>query len=200
MDYFPWINDDNDEDLAWVMSMPPEIDKKSYLILEDKEIGEWLPPEIVVNISADKGIFIADFLPTVIGLHILSKKLRDILTEEAGSDFNFYPVVLKNAKGRVEKKEYFLAHLKRTLDCVDKTKSDIAYSPINPERAHRIRKLYLDEERIPDDVKIFKLKEKPRLWLTRKDLALKIYRENNNCRGMLFIKLEDYGKMWRKKD
>jgi len=65
-----------------------------------------------------------------------------------------------------------------------------------PERADRIRRLVLDEKKIPDNTKLFALKEEPDLWLISRELGVKIYSEHD-CRGMIFIKLEDYGKMWR---
>jgi len=196
MDYLPWIDDINDDGYAWIIDEPPEIDEPSYLIHEEASISHWWPEEVVFDLSPDYGVRLADYVPTVTGLHIISKKLKEILDSECQGAFDFYPVTIRNQKGRIVKASYYLAHLRIILDCMDREKSDFTINPINTEHATRIRRLVLREDKIPDNIKIFALKEDPSLWLVQRELAKNIYREFD-CRGMLFIKLENYGIEWR---
>jgi len=150
-----------------------------------------------LDLSLDYGgLKLSDNIANAVGVHIVSEKLKTILAEECGETIDFYPVKIRNQKGRLVKSSYYLAHLRLIIGAMDWDKSDFTVNAIHPECAARIRRLVLDEKKIPENTKLFALKEKPKIWLVNRELGMKIYREHD-CRGMIFIKLEDYGKMWR---
>ena len=197
MDYLPWEHDRNDDALAYIEDLPASIDDDSFRIKEEKSIAGWWPEEVVLDLSLDYGgIKLSDSIPNAVGVHIVSEKLKGILEEACGETIDFYPVTIRNQKGRLVKKPYYLAHLRLVIGAMDWDKSDATVNAIHPECAGRIRRLVLDEKKIPENTKLFALKEKAKIWLISRELAVKIYREHD-CRGMIFIKLADYGKMWR---
>jgi len=196
MDYLPWRHDRNDDGLAYIVDLPESVDNDSFRILKEKSIASWWPEDITLDLSVDHGIKLSDNIANAEGVHIVSEKLKTILAEECGETIDFYPVKIRNQKGRLVKKSYYLAHLRLIIGAMGWGKSDFDINDIHPERAATIRRLVLDEKKIPENTKLFALKEKPDLWLITRELAVKIYREHD-CRGMIFIKLEDYGKMWR---
>lgn len=201
MEYLPWKNDQNDDSLAWVCSDPfGDEFPKSYELDEGVSIRRWFPEDVTFDLSKDHGIQLADSIPNVLGVHIVSDKLKGILEREADATFEFYPAQIRNQKGRMVTTQYYLAHLLDTLDCLDKKKSDFDVDNLDKSRAFRIRRLAFNEKAIPAKTKVFGLQERKEQWFVRRDLAVKIYREEN-CRGMIFTKLEDFGKEWRfKKD
>lgn len=196
MDYLPWIDDRNDDGLACITDRFEAIGKNDFRILKEESIHTWWPDEVIFDLSPDYGVKLVDYIPNVLGLHIISEKLKNILNDECGESFDFYPVKIRNQKGRLVNKPYYLAHLRVIIAAMDYDKSDFRLSHINPERASRIRRIILDEKKIPKNTKVFALKEDSSLWLIRRDLGVKIYREYD-CRGMLFIMLDSYGEEWR---
>lgn len=197
MEYLPWKNDQNDDSLAWIGTDPFGDDfPKSYELDEGVSISHWFPGDVTFGLSQDHGIQLTDSIPNVLGVHLVSEKLKGILEREADANFEFYPVKIRNQKGRLVKVQYYLAHLLDTLDCMDKKRSDIEVDNLDKSRAFRIRRLAFYEKSIPAKTKIFGLQERKEQWFIRRDLAVKIYREEN-CRGMIFTKLEDFGKEWR---
>jgi len=191
MEYLPWVEDDEDEALAWIISKPAELEGDSYQIHEKSSIRAWWPDEVTFDLSPDYGVKVCDFIPTVLGLHIISEKLKKILESECGEGFDFYPVKIRNQKGRLVKKPYYLAHLRKIIAAMDWEQSDFDASSMSPDQALNIRKLVLDENKIPEGTKIFALHEQPDLWLVSYDLAVKIYRDED-CDGMAFIDIGDY--------
>jgi len=196
MDYLPWEHDRNDDGLAYIARLPESIDNDSFRIKKEKSIAGWWPENVVLDLSLDHGLKLSDSIPNAVGVRIVSEKLKRILEEACGETIDFYPVKIRNQKGRLVKKTYYLAHLRLVIGAMDWGKSDADINDIHPERAATIRRLVLDEKNIPENTKLFVLKEEPRIWLVDRELAKKIYRKYD-CRGMIFIKLEDYGKMWR---
>jgi len=196
MDYLPWKHDENGDGLAYITDFPEIVDDDSWQILEEESIAGWWPEAVVLDLSLDHGIKVSDNIANAEGVHIVSEKLKQILAEECGETIDFYPVKICNQKGRLIKKPYYLAHLRLFIGAMDWDKSDFDINDIHPERAATIKRLVLDDKKIPNNTKLFALKEEPDLWLISRELAIKIYREHD-CRGMIFTKLEDYGKMWR---
>jgi len=150
---------------------------------------------VIFDLSPDYGLKLVDYIPNVLGLHIISEKLKNILEYECGESFDFYPVKIRNQKGRFVNRPFFLAHLKSIISAMDWERSDFDINHMFPDTVNTIRTLILDEEKIPKNTKVFALKEDPGLWLVRRDLGVKIYREYD-CRGMLFVKLDSYGEEW----
>ncbi len=196
MEYYVVVDDDDDEGLAWIRTIPSEIEENSYLIEEEKSLADWWPGSVVYDLSPDRGIRVADYIPNLLGQHIVSEKLKQLLEAEVGESFDFYPVKLRNQKGRIVKNRYYLAHLRLILPVMDRDKSDFTINAIIPSRAATIRRLVLKEDDIPDGCRVFVLKEKPSLWLMRDDFAKEIFIDQD-CVGLQFVSLENYGAMWR---
>ncbi|HHI94431.1 MAG TPA: hypothetical protein ENK04_13120 [Gammaproteobacteria bacterium] len=196
MEYYVLVNDDDDEGLAWIRTRPDEIIEHAYLIEEEKSLVNWWPDEVVYDISPDRGIRVADYIPNLLGQHIVSEKLKQLLEAEAGASFDFYPVKLRNQKGRIVKNHYYLAHLRLIVSVMDRDKSDFDIDHICPSEVATIRRLVLKEDDIPDDCRVFVLKEKPSIWLMRDDFAKEIFIDQD-CVGLQFVSLENYGAMWR---
>ena len=105
--------------------------------------------------------------------------------------------------------QYSLFNVVGLADCIDHNKSDLDYysTPIEipddlPEEMKEafqqeedldvdfIRKLVLDEEKIPDDISVFRLKDCPRILVFKEDVV-KAIREAG-LSGFVFVPLEEY--------
>ncbi len=147
MDYLPWTHDEDDEGLAYITDLPESVDDDSFQILEEESIASWWPEEIVLDLSLDYGIKVSDNIANAVGVHIVSEKLKQILAEECGKTIDFYPVKIRNQKGRFIKNPYYLAHLRLIIGAMDWDASDFDVNDIHPECAATIRRLVLDEKK-----------------------------------------------------
>ena len=102
-----------------------------------------------------------------------------------------------NARGKNLPNAYYLANLVKTQACLDKEKSDFDMSELDTTQARQIRKLILNNDKIDENCKIFRLAEMNNLHIVTKELAIDIKR-NHSCEGPLFLHSDDYGKEFRK--
>ena len=194
--YLPWT-DSNDSSLARISPvLPDDLEEISWMFNgKDLSLKDAFPENVVLDLQEDRGLKLSDFIPNSHHSLIVSEKLKSIL-ETSDSSFEFYKISIRNLKKRIEKKPYYLAHLLDSVECLDLDESDVRWSSLDSSQAARITKLVLDKSRIPEDKQIFRLAEMKGLVMVRKDLAFKIYREEE-CRGMLFKKVELFGEEFR---
>ncbi|MCF6337696.1 MAG: hypothetical protein L3J84_07050 [Gammaproteobacteria bacterium] len=148
MEYFPWEHDESDDGLAYIEDLPESIDDESFQIKEEKSIAGWWPEDVILDLSLDYGgLKLSDSIPNAVGVHIVSEKLKNILEEECGETIDFYPVKIRNQKGRLIKKTYYLAHLRLIIGAMDWGKSDADVNAMHPECVATIRRLVLDEKK-----------------------------------------------------
>lgn len=199
MDFFPWV-DSYDESFARIADLiPPELDEHSWMFNgNNKPLGEVFPEDLVFDLSRDGGKKLGDFIPNTDNMLIVSDRLKEIL-EQRSSDFEFYRISIRNHKKRIEKKQYYLAHLLLSVPCLDTDESEYKKSAMDEDQMLRVSRLVLDTSKIPEGKKILRLGEMKKLILVRRDLAVEIYREHE-CRGMLFQKIELYGEEFRDDD
>ncbi|MDY7230924.1 imm11 family protein [Hyalangium rubrum] len=198
MIYHPWTDDESDDSYAWVNKIPKEIEPKDYTLNKGISVREWFPSEVIFDFAPHKGIMPADSIPNVLGLHIVSEKLRQLLESETSAHFEFLPVQLRNHKKKILSEAYYLANLLDVVTCVDRTHSDFTADELSKGKIRLFRKLVLDTEKIKPDAKIFRLGERPRLVIVREDLARTI--TEAGCRGMQWMAMKDFGAEYRPRD
>ncbi|OJH34180.1 imm11 family protein [Cystobacter ferrugineus] len=199
MSYYPWVNDEEDESFAWLDShRKEELDGKGYLLKEGVPCKDWFPEGLIFDLSKEGGSKLTDSIPNTSALLVVSEKLRGILEREtAKGTIEFLPVRLRTPRKKVLDAPYFIANVLGTVACMDAKKSDFTMDPISKDQVHRFRRLVLQEKKIPKDTKIFRLAERSRLILVRENLGQTILDED--CTGMFFQELDDYGSEFRKR-
>ncbi len=197
MNYYPWVHDDEDDSLAWVeytanflLESPDE-----HLLHEGVPVKDWLRADLVFDLSEDYGVNLSDSIPNLLGLLIVSEKLKAILEKKANAQVEFLRIRLRNQKQKLVPKPYYIANVLGSIECVNLKKSKYTRSEINPDQMHRIKKLVLDEQRIGAEANLFRLKERLRVFVAREDLGTSIL--DAKCTGMIFQDLDDYGSEWR---
>ncbi|MFY2562072.1 imm11 family protein [Corallococcus terminator] len=197
MTYYPWVHDDEDDSLAWVeytadflLESPDE-----HLIHEGVSVNRWVPPDLVFDLSEDYGVKLSDSVPNLLGLLIVSEKLKTLLEKKASAQIEFLSIRLRNPKRRLVPNPYFIANVLGSIECVNLKKTKCTWSAMDPDQMHRIKKLVLDEPRIGPEANLFRLKEELRVFVAREDLGMSIV--DAKCTGMIFQDLDDYGSEWR---
>jgi hypothetical protein len=195
--HFPWLSDDEDDSFAWLGPNDPKgLGRNDWRLTEGVHCADWFPGGLVFDLSKQDGIKLTDSVPNTSALLVVSEKLRRVLEREAtGAVIEYLPIRLRNQKGKVVAKPYFLANVIGSVRCVDVKKSDFEMNRISKDQVSHFRRLVLDERKIPTSAGIFRLAEKTALVLVRQDLASAIIK--SGCTGMLFQELEEYGSEFR---
>ena len=194
MDYFPWEKD-LDEALASINSTPDNISDQHWKLTEGISCKDWFPEEVEYQLDPTSGVKIADSVPNSLGIIICSEKLKSIL-EKRCSEFEFFPIKLRNAKKKIVSKKYFVANLVGTLACMDMKKSKYKEDELDKGQIRAISELHICDDKVPEGTQIFRLAERTRLHIVLDPLADEIA-VDNKCSGVSLTFLEDYGMEYR---
>ncbi len=189
MEYLAWQNDIQDE-YCYINKCPSDISDDKWMLTEGASCKDWFPDDLVFDLDPDSGIKIPDSIPNSLNIHIVSEKLKSILESES-QEYEFFPITIKNAKGKKVAKTYYVANLLTKISCTDLKQSKYVESCLDKGQFASISKLVLDEKKIPEGTPLFRLGEMTELVLVSKELAIKIKRENG-CTGALFVFLTSY--------
>ncbi len=195
MKYYVWGRNTKDTSYAWIKDFPEEISKQDWKLGEGISCRDWFPMESEVQIYSEKGIKLTDAIPNYSNKLIISKKLRDIFEEKSGAHFEFFPIKVKDKKGRVVDKEYFIANLLDTVDCVDMEKSEYRICSIIKDQVDRFSLLVFDENRIDSSKNIFRLKDQTKLIVITSNF-LKVL-VDNGIKGPALEPIEKHGSVFR---
>ncbi|RKH46210.1 imm11 family protein [Corallococcus sicarius] len=197
MSYYPWVRDDEDESFAWMDALRKDpMDGNGYLLTKGVPCKDWFPEGLIFDLSKERGSKLTDSIPNTSALLVVSAKLKGILEKETPQGtIEFLPVRLRTPRKKTLDTPYFIANVLGTVACMDAKKSDFTMDSIIKDQVQRFRRLVLQEKKIPKDAKIFRLAEQSRLILIREDLGQTIIDED--CTGMIFQELEDYGSQFR---
>ncbi|MBJ6761551.1 hypothetical protein JGU66_12310 [Myxococcaceae bacterium JPH2] len=195
MNYYPWLNAE-DSSFAWIMATPNVLanNPDEYLLYRGVSVKSWFPASPTFYLSKGRGMELTDSIPNAVNLCFTSARLKTFMEEHSGASLEFLPVRLLDQKERPVQEPYYLMNLLDTLDCVDLEKSKFERAVIDPSLIMTFFLLVLDESRIPEDKKLFRLKESPELIIIREDLAQGILDTDHN--GMMFLEMHEYGKEW----
>jgi hypothetical protein len=145
--------------------------KKLWFLSEGKPMGEYFPKDAQLFLSErHKGQKLDDFIFNPFEWLIVSEKAWAVLEKEPVR-FERFPVTLFDHKKNVLSRDYCVAHLLGTADCVDLERSKYEWDSMDPEEVHTFEKLVLDPRRIPEEETLFRIKEQPSSLIIRSDLV-----------------------------
>ncbi|MCP3163682.1 imm11 family protein [Myxococcus qinghaiensis] len=119
-----------------------------------------------------KGNLIADVVPNALGYFMVSKRMKELLSQHATADIEYLPFSLLNTKGRVVADDLHIVNVLGTRDWADIDRSFGARrTSLEGEREfERIRRLYLRDDAVDPSTNLFRLGAMPKLILMREDL------------------------------
>ena len=195
-DYYPWLEDDEDDSFAWIYDTPPELMETDFQLQEGEPCSSWFPKDLTFDLSPEHGSKLTDSIPNTDRHIIASEKLKELLEARVSpGSIEFLPVRLRNPKKKLVDKKYFVANVLKTVGCVDKEQSEFVMDAIDKGQVNYFTRLTLDEKKIPEDATLFRLGEKTDLVIIRSDLARVLL--DAKCNGMMFIVMEEYGAEFR---
>lgn len=113
-----------------------------------------------------------NFLPDCIAAYqlVVSKKLKNYLEENAVDDrLEFLQVRIITHDDTIE--NYFILNPLDIIDCIDIDASGVDWNPICPEEIMGCDMLQIDESKIPEGKKLFRLKHWPKIKLISNNFA-----------------------------
>jgi hypothetical protein len=184
MDYFIITTELGDNDCA-IWELPEKMTKPhmpAVGVRMDDEFSNGLAFSMTKDVA---GIQISDVIDNALAFLMGSKKLKELLAKHALADIEYLQFTLLNHKGRVASKDCFIMNVIGTVDCVDKDRTEGETSSLTPERYTEIERLFLDDDKINPDLKIFRITSMPELIIVREDLKEKI--EEEQITGVAFV-------------
>lgn len=151
---------------------------------------------MIIPLYEEDGIKLCDAIPTYGGELIITEKLKSVFEKQSGANFEYYPVKIKDKKGRVFEESYYLAHLLDIHDCLDLDKSLYRMDAIIKNEIDRFAQIVLDENKLNPEKKMFRIKHKPSMILVTEDLVDEIL-DVAKCYGPAFEYVEDHGEIYR---
>ena len=114
----------------------------------------WKPPPVKIH---GKTLPIRDFVQWSTSAPVISEKAREALASLVTEHCEILPFI------QLRKQQYYALNVLTFLDCLDRAKSDIFYSPNDPKRIVNVSRFSLRKSAIPPDLPIFKIPEDPRV-------------------------------------
>jgi hypothetical protein len=124
------------------------------------------------------------------GFFVVSKRLRDFMTEYGVANVEYLPMQILNHKKKLASKDYFILNPLSVVNCIDIEASEVEWSVIRTDFIEECASLVVQDSLVPPDVHVFRAKHLEADVLVRSELvdALKIA----GFEGLLFTRAEDY--------
>ncbi|CAM4135281.1 hypothetical protein G4177_00440 [Corallococcus sp. ZKHCc1 1396] len=154
----------------------PETILKAWRLREGVLFGADFPSTARFEMDKRAGEMAPDLLPNVLSLLMISPRVRSLFEAERVSDVEYLPFELASKRGSVVSRDYAVANLIGSVDCLDAARSKFDEDPLEPGGIANLYKLNLHLDRIPEDKKLFRLKQMMHEFIIRSDL-LQLLRE-----------------------
>lgn len=119
---------------------------------------------------------------------VFSSKFRELLKILRVENIQYFDFEMLNPEDGSRYTDYKIANIVGHVDCVDKERSDLKYWENG--NIKRVRKLVLDESRIPPELKIFRLSSRRILTVVHESIRNAII--SAGITGCVFYKPENY--------
>jgi hypothetical protein len=165
---------------------------EEHRIAYAQPVADRFPSDTFYKMSDDAphDIGLADAIDNHDNYLLVSPALQAFLEAEGGARAEYLPTQILNHKGRVASDEYVVVNVLDVVDAIDLDRSDVKWNNIDPDKITRFRTLVLDEERIPADRRMLRLKHFPNRLLVREDLAEAI--RDRGFTGVSFVPTEGF--------
>ncbi|HEY7725138.1 MAG TPA: DUF1629 domain-containing protein [Anaeromyxobacteraceae bacterium] len=115
-----------------------------------------------------------DFQPNIMGLLIVSRRVRELLESQRVENAEFLPVAIKDHRKKVAAPDYSILNLLGSEDAIDLGRSKVEMDTIIDGDVSRVMKLVLNRKGIRPEAKMFRCTRRTRLVLVREDLRAAI--------------------------
>jgi len=167
-----FVDEDNDADLSGDVNL----DLGEEVSFDDGVPVATSIAKIILTLNADSQMGVMTDHLSIDEIHglVFSDRLRELLGSTKVNNVQYFDFDIYDPKSSMVYENYKIANVVGLVDCVDKDKSDLKY--FNSGNIKRIRKLALDESKIPPELKIFRLSNRSTLTVVHQSIKDAIYR------------------------
>lgn len=124
--------------------------------------------------DAKRDTLLVDNIPNVEVMLLCSERLKQFIESRQPPAIEYLPVTVQDHKKRPVPQAHFVVLPLDPPDCIDLASSVVKRSMVDPTALMSVKKLVLDESKIPSDRLIVKPKGYPLATFFRRDLAAEI--------------------------
>jgi hypothetical protein len=135
-------------------------------------------------------IALADSLEATASLLVVNDRVRELFEANGVQNVEWLPVKVINHKRRPVKEKYYVINVLSSGDCIDIKNSVFEWNKIDQDMMSSIKKLVVDETRLPADVKLFRPWHMPYAMMIHRTVADAIMA--NGLTGFLFTEIAEY--------
>jgi len=186
------IGDRQVDDAAVLSDHPAAVEEESFRFDEGVPLASWFPKEAVYPMDREFPDLrvLHDLQVNTLGLLVASKAFRAVLEAGAHGNLEFLPITIRDHRRKIASKDHFIVNVLHPVDCVDRKRSTLVMSAIDPTQAISIENPVLREDQIPADVDLFRLAVRTSVFVVRDELKARI--ESAGLRGMELIPIAEY--------
>ena len=165
---------------------------EDWKLLYGEPVADAFPGKASFSMNPDypHDIALTDSLYNIDMLIVASAALRGVIEAEAPAQVEYVPVPIYNHKKRAIQEPYALVHPIDPVDCLVLDACKPTYGKIQKTEIDRVKKLVIDEARIPADRLLFRPKGYVRVILVHRRLADKI--DAAGLTGMRWVELHHH--------
>ncbi|OUS25277.1 hypothetical protein A9Q99_22050 [Gammaproteobacteria bacterium 45_16_T64] len=145
----------------------------SYMLREGNVLAEHDFPEgLEFPIAEESGNLTGDSVDNIFSCFLVSEPLKAFLSDipELDGVIQYLPFGIVNKKGKRIPGDYYVANVTVSIDCFDTQNADYKPHP-KTGKVWRIKTIEVEHDKIPENVKIFRLGEDKARILLRSDLV-----------------------------
>jgi len=142
----------------------------------------------VLKYNAENQMKPEDFPLTSDTEFLVSERIVKILQDLKTPGVDYYKSEIIQPNGNVIK-DYCTLNILNVLDCLDKENSKYMLKSIGPSKVYRFKRISLEESKIPEGVRLFRIKEKRTLVFA--DQYLKDAFEGAKITGVRFVPISE---------
>jgi len=189
--YYILANELVDEDNDAYLSGDVNLELGGDISFKRGEVVSGIPVpkiEFVLNDDSQAGNMTDSLSITELYGLVFSVRLQNFLNDLMVNNIQYFDLDIIDPKAKRVYTDYKIANVVGLVDCVDKEKSELKYHVSG--NIKRIKKLILDESKIPAEMDIFRLPNRTVLTVVSERFKSAILEAN--ITGCVFYKVEDY--------
>lgn len=140
------------------------------------------PDKLTMSMYADepRNTVLPDYVQNMDTLLIVSPRLRAFFEAQQISNVEYYPLEIKDHKGKVASANYFVAHLICPVDCIDVDGSGVTWTGVGLEtqRIMFLDRLVIGPAEVPQERTLFFARYFNEVPVLRRELAEAMKKEN----------------------
>lgn len=144
-----------------------------------------------VDPAAKKATIVPDSVMSLSGVPLVSSTLKALIEEAEPAETEFLPVQIRDEKGKKTlADDYWIVHPTSVVECIDLEASEVVWNKIDKTLISSCAQLVIDEDRIPEGLKLFRAKHLPGEVFVHRELAEAL--EGAEASGVSFLELDEY--------